>query len=523
MGGRTRRVLVGARRGAVLPEALDGLGVSLWWLDEVPDGIRNREAAYAGYRRAGRDADAALLALWVSHQHRLLGRPSAANGWLARAERLLADAEPSAAHGWLALERARCSSSAEDIAAHAQTAMETASRFGDTDLEVFALSLVGYAKVALGRTEDGMTNLDEAAAAASAGEVRSLQTVGETYCSVLVACDVAGDVERAVEWSGFVDDFARRHALTPLFGVCRTIYAEVLIAAGRYTEAEEALAAAQRAHSRTHPAMAAPAAALLAELRIRQGRVDEAERLLAPWEDHGGTRRARAAVAIARGAYDVAAVDLARAADARGASLLGVPLLRLLVDAHLGAGDVDAAAATAARLEEIASRTGRAIARAAAALALAEVALARGADATADARAAVSAYGALAMPWDVGRARMALARALAPGSPDAAAAEARLAFECFRRLGTREADDAAAVLRSVGARAPGAVRGDGLLTPRERDVLALVARGLSNGDIARTLVISPKTAEHHVSRILAKLGAKTRAEAAGQAASFLQP
>jgi ATP/maltotriose-dependent transcriptional regulator MalT len=505
-------------------DALDGYGVALWWLDEVAEGVRHREGAYARYRRSGRVADAAQLALWISHQHRLLGRRAAANGWLARAERLLASAEPSAAHGWLALERARCASAAEEIAAHAQEAMEIATRFGDTDLEVFALSLVGYAKVALGSTEDGMTHLDEAAAAATAGEVRNLQTIGETYCSVLVACDVAGDVERAVEWSGFVDDFARRHDITPLFGACRTIYADVLIAAGRFAEAEEALEAARRAHATTHPGMAAPAAALLAELRVRQGRLDEAERLLAPWEEDAGTRRARAVVAIARGAHETAATELERAADERGASLLGVPLLRLLVDARLRAGDVDAAAATAARLDQIAQRTERAIARAAAALALAEVALARGDEAAErHARDAVSAYGALAMPWDTGRARLALARALAPASPDAAAAEARLAFDCFKRLGTPDADAASALLRSLGARAPVAVRGDSLLTPRERDVLALVARGLSNGDIAKTLVISPKTAEHHVSRILAKLGARTRAEAAVQAAQFLQP
>ena len=304
--------------------------------------------------------------------------------------------------------------------------------------------------------------------------------------------------------------------------MCRTIYADVLIAAGRFAEAEEALEAARRAHATTHPGMAAPAAALLAELRVRQGRVDEAERLLAPSEDHPGTRRARAVVALARGAYATAAADLARAADERGSSLLGIPLLRLLVEAQLGSRDVEAAASTAARLDSIAGATGRAIARAAAALALAQVALARG-DAAAEghAREAVSTYGALGMPWDTGRARLALARALAPATPEAAAAEARLAFECFKRLGTPDADEASALLRSVGARAPVAVRGDSLLTPREHDVLALVARGLSNGDIARTLVISPKTAEHHVSRILAKLGAKTRAEAAVQAANYL--
>jgi DNA-binding NarL/FixJ family response regulator len=52
------------------------------------------------------------------------------------------------------------------------------------------------------------------------------------------------------------------------------------------------------------------------------------------------------------------------------------------------------------------------------------------------------------------------------------------------------------------------------LTDRERDVLALVAEGHSNGQIASTLYISPKTVSVHVSNILAKLGVSTRTEAA---------
>ncbi|GEL21179.1 hypothetical protein PSU4_01330 [Pseudonocardia sulfidoxydans NBRC 16205] len=55
------------------------------------------------------------------------------------------------------------------------------------------------------------------------------------------------------------------------------------------------------------------------------------------------------------------------------------------------------------------------------------------------------------------------------------------------------------------------------LTARQLDVLALLVDGLSNADIAARLVISPKTADHHVSAILAKLGVRSRAEAAAAA------
>ena len=52
------------------------------------------------------------------------------------------------------------------------------------------------------------------------------------------------------------------------------------------------------------------------------------------------------------------------------------------------------------------------------------------------------------------------------------------------------------------------------LTPREREVLALVADGRTNGEVARALFISTKTVSVHVSNILAKLGAAGRTEAA---------
>jgi DNA-binding NarL/FixJ family response regulator len=149
------------------------------------------------------------------------------------------------------------------------------------------------------------------------------------------------------------------------------------------------------------------------------------------------------------------------------------------------------------------------------------VAGARGDSATAvrELEDAVARFAALAFPLEEARARLALAAALAAAGSPLSLSTARAARDALERLGARaDADQAAALLRDLGAAGRSAVRGDrDELTLREREVLRLVAEGLSNGEIAERLVIAPKTAEHHVGRVLAKLGVRSRAEAAAHA------
>jgi ATP/maltotriose-dependent transcriptional regulator MalT len=188
--------------------------------------------------------------VWVSHQYLIAGRASAARGWLARAERVLEGVDRCAGHGWVAVERARHAETVEECAEHAQRAMITAREMDAGDLEVFALSLLGRAEVSAGRRQEGMQLLEEAMAAASAGRVRNVHTLGEAYCNLITACASAGEWERAAEWCELVDDFAREHDATPLLGACRTIHADVLLATGR----NRAEAAAHAARAEAQPA-----------------------------------------------------------------------------------------------------------------------------------------------------------------------------------------------------------------------------------------------------------------------------
>jgi len=112
-----------------------------------------------------------------------------------------------------------------------------------------------------------------------------------------------------------------------------------------------------------------------------------------------------------------------------------------------------------------------------------------------------------------------LATALAPSRPRVAVAHARHALAVFGPIGAPQRFAAQRLLRELGADESEVGPLD-VLTPREREILRLVAQGLSNPEIAARLFISAKTAEHHVGAILRKLGVQRRSEAAVFAATL---
>jgi DNA-binding NarL/FixJ family response regulator len=401
--------------------------------------------------------------------------------------------------------------------------MEIAREHADGDLAVFALSVLGRAEVSAGRFEEGSRKLEEAMAAATAGRIRNVHTLGEAYCNLIIACTAAGDWERAAEWCKGVGEFAENRGVTPLYGTCRTVHADVLVASGRWSDAEAALEDALAVYRRTYPTQSGPTVSSLALLRIRQGRYTEAAQLLSGRDELAASLLALAELRLAEAEPRTAAALLERGLSAtNGDAIEEARLLALLVGAWLAAGDLERARASLRRLEGLAQGSAGRLVQAQAQLAAARVALAEGRadDAREHARAALEVFAALEMPHEVADARLELARALAVDLPELAREEARVAFDAFKKLGAARAlDGAAAVLRELGTGAGGGPRAQGDLTARERDVLALLARGMTNARIAATLFISEKTAGHHVSRILSKLGVHNRAEAAAYAVS----
>src|SRR5690242_14853596 len=99
-----------ALRDSDSPEARDGLGLALWWLNDIPASHEQRTLAYLGYKSNGNLPKAARLAAWLAREQVFLrANVSAMNGWFGRALRLLDGMDPCAEVGWVKIYQASMS------------------------------------------------------------------------------------------------------------------------------------------------------------------------------------------------------------------------------------------------------------------------------------------------------------------------------------------------------------------------------------------------------------------------------
>lgn len=504
-----------AAAGPADPAAWEGLAQCAWWLDDGVLCLDAREAAYRASRDAGDLRAAARAATSLAWDALLFGQGTAvARGWLGRARGLLEGQQEDREHGWLAVreaELAHAEGRSDEALTAARRAAEVGRRHGVVDLEQAGIAFAGLSLVETGEVAPGMRLLDEAAAAATAGDVRDPMWMGKICCWLIAACVQAQDVERAVEWCRRMATVSEREGLMPLFNVCRVRYAELCILRGDWAEAERDLSAALERLVGSRRDTRLSAVAQLGELRRRQGRQQEAEELLAQAEFVPEARVSRALLALDRGDAAAAwrAIDDVLAELPTAARLDRATVLPSAVVVALAAGQREAAAAAAAELQTIAERIGtdRLLGQAAAATARCSDGDAR----TACWRAALRHFSAAGLRFDEAEARCGLGESLlAAGSAAEAGEQLDRAAAAFAEMGAPHRVPAARAITSSPS---------GPLSARQVDVLALVARGLTNQEVARRLHLSEHTVHRHLSNIFATLGVSSRAGATAYALS----
>jgi DNA-binding CsgD family transcriptional regulator len=341
----------------------------------------------------------------------------------------------------------------------------------------------------------------------------------------LNACERTQDVDRAQQWLAAADEVIRRGNLLAVAGYCRAHYAGILMTAGRWEQAESKLRTAiDLLEDRV--ALRQSAQCRLAELRLRQGRTEEAAQLLDGLDLHDDAAVPLVRLHLARNEPAVALELVDRLLAKSDLPDYGEgPLRALAVESLLMLGKLREALEHSARLSTLAEAQSSPALRAVAAMARAKVCVAIGdGNVRGCWHEAISMFGEARMPVEVAAARLGLAKHLASDRPEAAMAEASAAFDVLDQVGAvSRADEASALLRELGAPARTGPKRNAILTKREEEVLALVGHGLTNAEIGARLYISPKTVEHHVSRLLSKLGLRSRTEVAAFVARGATP
>lgn len=497
-------------------------------LEDYDAALLQAAAAFRMRRSAGECRRAALIAITLASVHHVAGSDAAARAWLERAGRLLDGEGDCIERGYLAVAIAGCDTrDLGGLLRDTELALALARQHGDTTLEMRALADSGLALVVTGRVPEGMARLEEAMTAVVAGEMGHVGQAGLACCAMLHACDRTDDVERAADWCRAVTDYARAAFGDPpariLLSHCRIAYGSMLVQVGRWDEAEvELRCAVETSRARLKQA---EGSGRLAEVLVRRGRLGEAEAVLAGFEDTSFAAPALARLWLQRRETAPAEAVLSAALrEVAGDQPMLVRLLALraavLVAAGDAAGAADAAAAALAAAEQVCAPGLVGLARLAAGSAA--MAAEDGAAAAEHFDAALLALATVDRPVHAAEVRLARAELLRDQNPGSAVAEARAALATFQRVGARsETDRAIRLLRGLAPHTP-ATGADtfSLLSRREREVLELLAEGLTNAQIARRLVITTRTAEHHVAAVLSKLGLRRRSEAAAQAAAL---
>jgi DNA-binding CsgD family transcriptional regulator len=503
-----------SERSELGADDLNALGDAAWWLGDVDAALTAYEGAYRLYLQGAQPRQAAVSAVGLAVSLFLRGDVELGSGWMNRAKRLLRDEPGGPEHGYvlyLDMEAALAEGKLDGVIDKARMIGELGQRYGDANLLAEGVLFEGRALVRRGQMTQGLALLDEAMVAVLSDELTP-EWAGNIYCHLMAAFHELADIRRAAEW---VEATTRWLATLPeavLFtGICRVHRSQVLQSRGAWEQAEYEAVRVCEELATFHVVGAAEGHYQVGEIRRLRGDLTAAGDAYQKAHERGrDPQPGLALLRLAEGRLQAASASIRSALIAQPGDPLGrSKLLSAQVEIAVAASDYDEAEAACAELEEIAALFGTSGLQAAAAHARGAFLLATGPseEALPTLRRACGRWRELDAPYYAARACLLLAQAYGQlEDEDAAERELDAAEFEFERLGA--ALDLAKLRALRGLRSP-----DGL-TPRQVEVLALVAAGKSNRQIAAELTISEKTVARHLENIFTKLGLSSRAAAA---------
>jgi DNA-binding CsgD family transcriptional regulator len=495
---------------------LELLAMAAYLVGRDDDYLRALERAHNAHLNAGQCPRAIRCAFWFGFRVLMRGEMGRASGWFARAQRLLeGDARECAERGYLLLPTVGQGPVLSDHEAAYAAAAEAAAigeRCGDLELIACACMEQGRIRLQQGQVEAGLAHLDETMVIIISGELSPIVT-GLMYCSVIQACQQVYAFDRTREWTVALTQWCEGQPdMVAFAGACQVHRAEIMQLLGSWPEAIEE---ARRACVRSQGIDRRAAAAAL----YQQGEVHRLKGEFAAAEEayRGASQLGRepqpglALLRLAQGRIAAAATAIRRVAGTTTDRLKRMSLLPAYIEIVLAAGDVLDARNACRELKEIARSLNTGVPGAIAAEACGAVDLAEGNAQAAlrPLRRAFEVWQRIDAPYAAARVRVLIALAChALGDEDGASLEIDAAQSTFERLGA--APDLARIDSLIRGAASAHSHG---LTPRELEVLRLVAAGDTNKAIAAALGLSERTIERHLSNIFTKLDLATRAAA----------
>jgi DNA-binding CsgD family transcriptional regulator len=465
-------------------------------------------------------ARAVRCAFWLAFALLNAGDVARGGGWVDRAQRLLDDRKIDCVErGYLRYAAALRSAFSGDVEAGTEgfhAAAEIGVLFREPELAALARIGEGRCLIWLDRVDEGLALLDEGMVAIEAHDISAI-AIGDAYCTAIEGCVELFDVARAHTWTASLSDWVDRQPELVLYrGQCLIHRAEMLHLRGDWDAAAAQVEEAYRHLEDPVGQRSRGAAAYLkGELHRLRGEDRAAEVQFQLASELGrDPQPGLALLRLATSKVDAAAASIRRAYHEAGDPVSRARLVAGYVEITLASGDVGAARSAVDELGRVADRLQRPLPTALHLQLLGAVLLAEDQpeSALSALRRSLAGWRELGAVYEVARTRMLIAASCrAVGDDDSAEMELAGAIPVFERLNAvRDAAVAKAGLHRAAPPSSG-------LTSREVEVLAHIAKGLTNRQIAERLVVSEKTVATHVGHILTKLGLPSRAAATAYA------